>query len=136
MAARSNGGLVRCSFLCWTLAEMAAGCGGSAAPAAPGLQCFPEMWEPRPAGALPSGTRTTTMTMHTDRPSVCRWGEIEGWHYVELPHLFDVTGGTDHSTEVRNLTDGSYYRLYAKCETVNTTCATPHDLIFFFYVTP
>jgi hypothetical protein len=124
------------TLACSMLAAASLGCSGVVviAPDVASDRCFPRMWEPRPAGVLPIGTRSTTMTLHTDRAAICRWGEIEGWVYVDLPHRFDVTGGTEHSTKVSGLSDGAYYRLYAKCETADNACATPHDLIFFFFV--
>jgi hypothetical protein len=92
------------------------------------------MSDPQPIGELPSGTRTAVMSMKTDRNALCRWGEVEGVHYVELPHTFHSTGGTVHSTPINGLVDGGVYRWYAKCAALDSGCMTPHDLIFMFYV--
>ena len=74
------------------------------------------------------------MSLKTDRPAVCRWGEIEGLNYVEMPHAFETTGGTTHATTISGLEDGEFYRWCAKCEVPGTECVTPHDLVFVFQV--
>lgn len=119
----------------WCVGFVLIGCSRTTpAPTGPSPTCFPKMWDPQPLGALPAGTRSATMSMKTDRAAVCRWGEVEGVNYVELPHQFETTGGTQHSTPISGLTDGSYYRWYAKCEVPGTGCMTPHDLVFVFNV--
>jgi hypothetical protein len=119
--------------LLWCGSTLVVACGsGSQAPTAP--SCYPKMSERHPSGELPAGTRNASLSLRTDRDAVCRWGEIEGVVYFELPHAFEVTGGTQHATPISGLEDGAYYRWYAKCEVPGTSCMTPHDLIFIFHV--
>jgi hypothetical protein len=92
------------------------------------------MSDAQPRGELPPGTRTSVMSLRSDRSAVCRWGEVEGVQYAELPHAFATTGGTLHSTPIEGLVDGRSYRWYAKCEALDTGCATPHDMVFGFHV--
>jgi hypothetical protein len=115
-------------------AAVATGCGGGATPTAPSARCYPLMFDPEPRGTLPAGTRSTTLTMATDRAAVCRYAREEGLPYSVMEEVFATTGGTQHRTPFVNLVDGGAYRIFAKCEVPGTSCTTPHDLFIVFNV--
>jgi hypothetical protein len=70
----------------------------------------------QPSGALPSGTSQTTLSLTTNENATCRYATTAGVAYGSMTNVFDITGGTAHSTLVTGLVDGNSYSYYLRCQ--------------------
>lgn len=68
-----------------------------------------------PASVLPPGTLSTIMTVATNKNAYCRWGTIPNMLFQNMTSFVD-TGKTTHTYTFANLSNGSLYVYYVKCE--------------------
>jgi len=68
-----------------------------------------------PAGPLPPGTTSVTMSLNTMTNATARYSLIPGTPYDDMTNTFANTGGTSHWTIVTNLSDGNVYRHCVRC---------------------
>jgi CubicO group peptidase (beta-lactamase class C family) len=84
-----------------------------------------------PTGALPAGTTDTTLSLTSDIAANCRYATAPGVDYSAMTNLYDVTGGTAHSTAVSGLLNGQQYDFYTRCESLAGTSTDSDFLISF-----
>lgn len=90
-----------------------------------------------PSGTLPSGTTQATLSLTTDKPAVCRYDTNYGVSYASTSNAFSTTGGTSHSSLLTNLTDGSIYNYYIRCQDlVSPPSSNTTDYPIYFSVAP
>lgn len=70
----------------------------------------------QPAGTLPAGTASTTISVATDENSTCKFDTISGIVYSLMANTFGTTGAISHSSLVPSLQDGTAYSYYVKCQ--------------------
>lgn len=71
-----------------------------------------------PTGTLPVGTTQTTLSLATDETATCRFSATSGTSYTS-GQAMTVTGGTAHSMQISNLSNGSVYTYYVRCQDAN-----------------
>lgn len=64
---------------------------------------------------LPTNTREVTLTIATDRNATCRFGTLANMEFGRKT-AFQNTGGTTHTHDFINLSNGSLYIYYVQCE--------------------
>jgi hypothetical protein len=69
-----------------------------------------------PAGILPSGSDTATLSLKTDQAATCRYATSAGVAYGSMSNTFTNTGGTSQSTTVSGVGDGGSYSYYVRCQ--------------------
>ncbi|MBE9483407.1 MAG: hypothetical protein IMY74_01085, partial [Bacteroidetes bacterium] len=69
-----------------------------------------------PAGILPSGTTSTTLSLSTNENATCRYSTTAGVSYSSMTDTFSTTGGTSHSTTISGLSDGDSYSYCVRCQ--------------------
>ena len=68
-----------------------------------------------PAGILPSGTSTATLTISSNENASCKYAKSPGIIYDSMNVFFNSTGETQHSAQLQGLENGSYYSHYVRC---------------------
>jgi hypothetical protein len=69
-----------------------------------------------PAGTLPAGTSSATLSVTTSEAATCRYSSTPGTGYAAMPATFSTTGATTHSSTVTGLANGQTYRYYVRCQ--------------------
>ncbi|MFA6338806.1 MAG: peptidoglycan-binding protein [Candidatus Paceibacterota bacterium] len=68
-----------------------------------------------PSGTLALNTTSTTLSVATNEVASCKYSTNSGSAYSSMT-AFTTTGSTSHSMTVSNLTNGSSYVYYIKCQ--------------------
>ena len=68
----------------------------------------------QPSGTLPVGTTQATLSLTTNESATSRYSTVPGTAYANMAGTFSTTGGTNHSTTVSGLTDGTSYNFYVR----------------------
>lgn len=72
----------------------------------------------QPAGTLPAGTTSTTISLDTDQNATCRYTTDSNpatHRYTRMPNSFSTTGGKTHEENVSGLGNGQTYTYYVRC---------------------
>ncbi|MEA1924247.1 MAG: hypothetical protein U9M95_00100 [Candidatus Altiarchaeota archaeon] len=80
-----------------------------------GSDTVPNRSNPFPTGTLPAGTTQTNISLTTDKQAICRYTNISGTNYTNMPFNFTYTNSTNHSTLVTDLENGKTYAFYVRC---------------------
>ena len=88
---------------------------------------------PSPLGTLAPGTTQVDLTLDTDEPAECRYSETAGTDFASMVDMFQVTGGSSHSTQVSGLTDGTTRVFYVRCRDTSSN-ANGDDLAMGFWI--
>jgi hypothetical protein len=86
-----------------------------------------------PNGTLPAGTVSTNIALATDESSTCRYALSPGLVFTSMPNTFGLTGGTNHSSRINALQDGTSYSFYVRCSDAAGN-ANSADLLIRFAV--
>ena len=84
-----------------------------------------------PSGTLPASTTTATLSLATNVNAYCAYSTTAGTPFSSMPYAFSITGGTEHSTTVSNLTPGTTYSYYVKCSDAAQVASAQDYLISF-----
>lgn len=84
--------------------------------ALPGDTTPPVLSNGLPSGFLQSNVTETTLSLNTNEPATCKYSTTSGLSYSSMPNSFSTTGGTSHSSIIKNLTPGTTYNYYIKCQ--------------------
>ncbi|MEK7583658.1 MAG: DNRLRE domain-containing protein, partial [Patescibacteria group bacterium] len=88
-----------------------------------------------PTGTLPSTTTQAILSLSTDENATCKYGTTIGISYVALPNTFTTTGSAVHSVQLSNLTSGTSYTYYVRCQdTASTPNTNTTDYVINFTV--
>ena len=68
-----------------------------------------------PAGTLPAGTTSATLSLTTNEHATCRYSTLAGTAYADMPAVFTTTGTLAHSTQVSGLANGGSYSFKVRC---------------------
>ena len=68
----------------------------------------------QPSGTLPAGTTQATLSLTTNENATSRYSTVPGTAYANMAGTFSTTGGTNHSTTVTGLTNGTAYNFYVR----------------------
>ena len=68
----------------------------------------------QPSGTLPAGTTQATLSLTTNESATSRYSTVPGTAYANMAGTFSTTGGTNHSTTVSGLTNGTAYNFYVR----------------------
>jgi hypothetical protein len=68
-----------------------------------------------PAGILASGTTSTTLSLTTGEPAVCRYALTPGTAYGSMTEGFTTADGFSHSTTLTGLASETLYQYYVRC---------------------
>ena len=68
----------------------------------------------QPSGTLPAGTTQATLSLTTNENATSRYSPSPGTAYAAMLGTFTTTGGTNHSTTITGLTNGSSYTYYVR----------------------
>ncbi|MEK7539120.1 MAG: LamG-like jellyroll fold domain-containing protein, partial [Patescibacteria group bacterium] len=71
-----------------------------------------------PAGALPAGTISTTLSVTTNENATCKYSLSPGISYnlISSSNIFSASGNTSHSSVLAGLINGLSYTYYIKCQ--------------------
>ncbi|MEA1925001.1 MAG: hypothetical protein U9M95_03940 [Candidatus Altiarchaeota archaeon] len=75
----------------------------------------PSRFNGQPTGTLSSGTTTVNISLSTDKQAVCRYSNVSGTNYTDMPFNFTSTNSTNHATPVSGLENGQSYTFYVRC---------------------
>ena len=89
-----------------------------------------------PAGTLPPGTTSTTVSVETDEDATCRWDPSAGVAFASMSEAFDTTGGTAHSTLIAGLTDGATSTHFIRCEDIEGNANQADFIVTFDIAVP
>lgn len=95
----------------WMLARVAGWDGGNSVDTTP-----PVLSQGAPSGQLPAVTTETTLSLNSDENAICRYATSEGIDYDAMTNTFSFTDGTNHQHNLTNLSEGSQYSFYVRCE--------------------
>jgi hypothetical protein len=85
----------------------------------------------QPAGILPPGTTSTTLSVNTDESATCKYTTSPDVPYSSMPDTFSSTDGTIHTTTVLNLQNGQTYTRYIKCrDQVGNSNTSDYPILF------
>ncbi|MCG8456729.1 MAG: LamG domain-containing protein, partial [Holophagales bacterium] len=76
----------------------------------------PKILDASGGGALPSGTTQNLVQVITDEVAECRYSMAYGTPFAAMVDVFQVTGGTLHTTLITGLQDLESYLVYVRCE--------------------
>jgi hypothetical protein len=90
----------------------------------------PTVSNPSPAGIIPSGTVSTTMSVETDENATCRYNPGVDTDYSNMSD-FDITGSMIHETPLTGLSDGQSYNYFVRCQDgASNTNASGYEVAF------
>jgi len=69
-----------------------------------------------PTGVLSVGTTNATLSLVTNESAVCKYATQSGLSYGSMNNNFNSTGGTVHNSSLSNLSNGSTYSYYIRCQ--------------------
>jgi len=94
----------------------------------------PTVSSPLPSGALAADTTSTTISVVTSEPAVCKYATSAGVSYASMPNSMPaLLSNIQHSAVITGLTNNTTYNYYVKCQdTVGNT--TPADTNITFSV--
>lgn len=70
-----------------------------------------------PSGTLAWNTTSATLSLTTDENATCKYGTTANTAYSSITNTFSTTGGTtSHSANLTNLSQGSNYTYYVRCQ--------------------
>ncbi|MEW6602545.1 MAG: LamG-like jellyroll fold domain-containing protein, partial [Nitrospirota bacterium] len=85
----------------------------------------PVISDGQPAGVLPSGTTSVTLSVTTDKTATCKYSIYPDLPYSQMQDTFSSTGGTTHTNPISDLEDNDSRTFYVKCRSLagdsNTT---------------
>ncbi len=84
-----------------------------------------------PAGILPSGTTSATISLTTNENATCKYSTTASVSYTSMTNTFTTTGATSHLRNLTGLTDGSTYNYYVKCRDTTGNANNTNYLISF-----
>jgi len=84
-----------------------------------------------PTGVLATGTTSTTLSLTTNEDATCRYSDTANGTYTSMLHTFSTTGGTNHSTDITNLSDSTAYVYYIRCSDTSSNQNTDDYEISF-----
>lgn len=91
----------------------------------------PSLSSGSPAGNLPTGTGSVTLTLSTNENAQCKYDTSSGIPYASMGSVFSTTGGLSHSTVVSGLTSGNSYVYRVRCQDVFGNASTNDFSISF-----
>ena len=71
-----------------------------------------------PKRTLRAGTSQITLSLNTNKNSICRYSANPGLNYSEQ-NSFLITGGTNHHHNISGLANGTSYTYYVRCKDIN-----------------
>ena len=91
----------------------------------------PSRFNGQPVGVLAAGTTQAIMSLSTNEAAVCRYSSQAGVTFAAMVTPFATTGGTEHSTTLAGLTNGSSYTSYVRCQDTEGNANTDDAVIAF-----
>jgi hypothetical protein len=70
----------------------------------------------QPGSLLPSGTTQVDIGLLTDEPALCRYSTTSDSSFSSMSDTFTVTGGQSHTTLITDVSNGSAYTFYVRCQ--------------------
>jgi hypothetical protein len=86
-----------------------------------------------PTGALPASTRSAVLSVKTNEPATCKYGDVGSVAFAAIPSTFTSTGGTSHSTPVSDLVSGTMYTFLVRCADAADN-VNPDDYVITFSI--
>ncbi len=88
---------------------------------------------PSPSGTLAANTTQTTLTLTTSETATCKYATSPNTLYSAMTSTFTSTSSTAHSQTLTNLTNGTSYNYFIRCQ---DTASNPNidDLVISFSV--
>ncbi len=86
-----------------------------------------------PSGTLAASTTSATLSVTTNVNAYCAYSTTAGTPFSAMPYAFSITGGTEHSVPVSNLSAGTSYTYYVKCADA-AQVASANDYVISFSV--
>lgn len=94
----------------------------------------PTVSSPLPSGTLAAGTTSTTISVVTSEPAVCKYATSAGVSYASMANAFVTpVSSTQHSATVSSLVNNTTYTYYVKCADAIGNI-TPADTVLTFSV--
>jgi hypothetical protein len=93
----------------------------------------PVISDGQPAGVLPSGTTSATLSVTTDEAATCKYSTSPHTPYSSMPGTFLSTDGTAHTNPLSDLEDDQSRTYYVKCRDLSGN-SSPHDYTVSFSV--
>jgi hypothetical protein len=90
----------------------------------------------QPTGSLPAGTTQANLSLTTNENATSRYSTLPGTAYAAMLGTFSTTGGTNHSTTVTGLTDGTNYNFYVRSIDASGNANTDDFAISFSIASP
>jgi len=75
---------------------------------------------PQPTGPLTSGTTQTNISLTTNETATCKYSTTPNTAYSSMTNTFSRTNSTTHSQAITNLSDGTSYTYYVRCQDTAT----------------
>jgi hypothetical protein len=89
-----------------------------------------------PAGTLPIGTQSVSLSLNTDEWAYCRYATTTGVAYDSMINILSDTPSLFHSTVLTNLIGGLTYNYYVRCRDTKDNTNTDDYLISFYIPIP
>ncbi|MCK9378622.1 MAG: fibronectin type III domain-containing protein [Candidatus Moranbacteria bacterium] len=89
-----------------------------------------------PSSELSSGTTSTTLSLTTSETAVCKYSNTPGTAYADMTELFTTEDGIIHTKDISNLSDGSSYSYYVRCQDLSENANDTDYLISFSVASP
>jgi len=80
---------------------------------------------------LPAGTTRIALSVVTDESASCKYSTTANTDFADMTNVFSNTAGTNHSADVRGLSDGNQYDYYVRCEGLTNNVNDSDYLISF-----
>lgn len=92
----------------------------------------PVRYDGSPPTALPAGTTQATLSLRTYEEATCRYANVSGVTFDEMPVTFTSGDGKTHQVLRGGLVDGQSYEVFVRC--TNGSAANPDDYRIAFAV--
>ncbi|TSD02104.1 MAG: hypothetical protein Athens071425_123 [Parcubacteria group bacterium Athens0714_25] len=89
-----------------------------------------------PSSELSSGTTSTTLSLTTSETATCKYSNTPGTAYADMTELFTTEDGIIHTKDISNLSDGSSYSYYVRCQDLSENANDTDYLISFSVASP
>jgi len=89
-----------------------------------------------PSGTLAAGTTSAILSLTTNENATCRYANSSGVSYASMGNIFTTTGGTNQSSNISGLSNGTSYSYYVRCDDAFGNVDASDFTISFSVATP
>ncbi len=97
----------------------------------------PNISNSSPSGTINHDLTQTSLSMQTDEDATCKYSTSPNTSYNSMTNIFTTTGNTSHSSLIIELSSGSSYQYYIKCQdTLHNQNSVDYEISFTIATPP